>query len=413
MKAEIISIGDELLIGQTINTNAAWLGNVLNTIGFVIYQITSVPDNREHILKALGEATGRSEVVIITGGLGPTSDDITKPVLCEFFNTRLVANAEVLSMIERLLSRRGFVMNDNNRRQAEIPEACRILPNSTGTAPGMWFEKQGSVFVSLPGVPHEMKQITSEYLIPELKKRFVSQVIMHRNIMTFGTFEARLAEILTQFENDLPPSVKLAYLPSFGVIKLRLTSSGNDSDNVAKILEIQGDKLYKIIPEYIFGENEITLEETIGMLLVKRKATLCTAESCTGGQISAMITSIPGSSDYFLGSVVAYSNSVKTSLLGIPDETIKAHGAVSREVAESMASGARKLFSTDYSVSVTGIAGPGGGTDAKPAGTVWIAVASAKETISEKFTFGNDRIVNIRRSSLTALNLLRKQIIKH
>jgi nicotinamide-nucleotide amidase len=413
MKAEIISIGDELLIGQTINTNAAWLGNELNSIGFEIYQITSVSDKREHIMKALEDATGRSEVVILTGGLGPTSDDITKPVLCEFFNTRLVANAEVFEMIRNLLSRRGFVMNDNNRRQAEIPEACRILPNSAGTAPGMWFEMGGSVFVSLPGVPHEMKQITSEYLIPELKKRFVSQVILHRNIMTFGTFEARLAEILTQFEADLPPSVKLAYLPSFGVIKLRLTSSGNDAGNVVKTLEEQGNKLYKLIPEFIFGENEITLEESVGRLLKNRKATLCTAESCTGGQIAAMITSIPGSSDYFLGSLIAYSNSVKTGILAIPDEMIRTHGAVSREVAESMAKGARQLFKADFAVSTSGIAGPEGGTDVKPVGTIWIAISSGNETISEKFTFGNDRNINIRRFSLTALNLLRNQIIKH
>ena len=412
MKAEIITIGDELLIGQTIDTNSAWLASEINKIGFEIYQITSVSDKKDRIIKALRDAEGRSDVVLITGGLGPTSDDITKPVLCEFFNTRLVPNKEVLDMIKGILSRRGLSLNENNRKQAEVPESCLILPNGAGTAPGMWFEQGGSVFISMPGVPLEMKHIATEHVIPALRKRFVSQTILHRNIMTYGTFEARLAEILTDFEQNMPDSVKLAYLPSYGVIKLRLTSSGNNEDDVRNNIDIQADKLYKLIPQYIYGENEISLEEAVGALLVKSGSTLCTAESCTGGQIAQMITSVPGCSAYFKGSVIAYDNGIKTGLLGVPDDIIQKYGAVSSHAVEALAERSRLLLGSDYSVATSGIAGPGGGTDEKPVGMVWIAVSSGSGTFSEKFVFGNDRNINIKRFSLAALNMLRKQIIR-
>jgi nicotinamide-nucleotide amidase len=411
MKAEIITIGDELLIGQTIDTNSAFMGAELSAMGFEIVQITSISDKKEMIINALKEKVGRIDVVLITGGLGPTSDDITKQTLCEFFETRLIPNKEVLKDIEKMLARRNFPMNENNRRQADVPESCRVLPNAAGTAPGMWFEKGGTIFISMPGVPYEMKYIMTGHVIPELKKKFISQQIIHRNIMTYGTFEAKLAEILTDFEAGLPKHLKLAYLPSAGVIKLRLTGSGNNRDDLSHAIEIQISKLYNIIPQFIYGENEESLEMAVGRLLLQKGLTLSTAESCTGGEISHLITSVPGSSRYFKGSVIAYANSVKTHLLEVPEEIINKHGAVSKESVELMATGARKLFDTDFAVATSGIAGPDGGTAEKPVGTVWISVSSRTRNIVEKLTFGNDRVINIRRFSLAALNLLRKQII--
>jgi nicotinamide-nucleotide amidase len=411
MKAEILTIGDELLIGQTVDTNSAWIGSELNRIGFEIYRITSISDNGNHILKTLGEISGRSDLVVITGGLGPTSDDITKQTLCEFFETRLVFSDEVFGMIEKMLLRRNFPLNENNRRQAEVPESCRILFNSAGTAPGMWFEKNNTIFISLPGIPFEMMHIMSEHVIPELKKRFRTQVIIHRNIMTYGTFEAKLAEILKEFETGLPDGIKLAYLPSYGVIKLRLTGMGTDSKVLSGIVEKQVRKLYKIIPEIIYGENEETLEMAVGRLLKERNATVCTAESCTGGKIAQLITSVAGSSAYFTGSVIAYNNSVKSKLLNVPDGLLKKYGAVSREAVESMSKGARDLLKADYALATSGIAGPDGGTEKKPVGTIWVAVSSGKEIVSQKHVFGNDRTANIKRFSFAALNLLRKQII--
>jgi len=267
MKAAIITIGDELLIGQTIDTNSAWIGAELSKSGFDVYRITSVHDLKEDILYVLNEAAGKADVVLITGGLGPTSDDITKQTLCEFFNTHLVLNQEVLGMIEEMMRQRNFPMNENNRRQAEVPETCRILKNATGTAPGMWFEKEGTIYISMPGVPHEMKYLMTEFVLPELNKRFTSQVIIHRNIMTYGTFEAKLAEILTPFESRLPGNIRLAYLPASGVIKLRLTGTGSDYNSLSNLITEQVKKLYETIPEFIYGENEESLEMVIGKLL--------------------------------------------------------------------------------------------------------------------------------------------------
>lgn len=411
MKAEIITIGDELLIGQTIDTNSAWMGAELSKIGFDVWRKISIHDISQDILNTLKEVSGRSDVVLITGGLGPTSDDITKPTLCEFFNTRLVINNEVLAMIEEMMKRRQFPMNENNRRQAEVPESCRVLKNATGTASGMWFEKDGTIFISMPGVPLEMKYIMKEHVLPELNKRFTSQIIIHRNIMTYGGLEARLAELLTSFEENLPKNIKLAYLPSYGIIKLRLTATGTNRQTVSDNIEVQVNNLCRIIPDLIFAENEESFESVIGKLLKKKKQTICTAESCTGGRIANMITSVPGSSSYFKGSVIAYDNSVKIQLLGVKKEIIDVNGAVSEQVIIQMAEGIRKLFKTDFSVATSGIAGPDGGTEQKPVGTVWIAVASEKETVTLKHVFGNDRITNIERFSIAALNLVRKQII--
>lgn len=412
MKAEIITIGDELLIGQTIDTNSAWMGAELSLAGFDVHKKTTIHDNRSDILQALSDSSGKSDVVLITGGLGPTSDDITKQTLCEFFNTKLVLDEEVLDMIGKMMLRRNFPMNENNRRQAEVPESCKVLTNAAGTAPGMWFEKDDTIFISMPGVPVEMKYIMNRHVLPALKKRFTSQVIIHRNVMTYGAPEARLAEILTGFEAGLPGHIKLAYLPSSGIIKLRLTGSGHDQKSVSDSVEIQVNKLYTIIPDLIYGENEESLELVIGKLLREKKKTLCTSESCTGGNIAHLITCVPGSSDYFVGSVIAYSNSVKIQLLGIDERIIEKEGAVSEPVIRAMAEGAKRILKTDYCVATSGIAGPDGGTPEKPVGTIWIAVASGSGTVAEKHTFGTDRIANITRFSLVALNMLRKQIIK-
>ncbi len=413
MKASIITIGDELLIGQTVDTNSAFIGAEMSKLGFDVHKITSIHDRREDILEAMKEAAGKSDVVLITGGLGPTSDDITKQTLCEYFNTKLVVDTHVLKMIESMMAARNFAMNENNRKQAEVPESCRVLENRTGTAPGMWFEDKNTIYISMPGVPHEMKHLMTEHVLPELKEKFTSQIIIHRNIMTYGTFEARLAEILTGFETGLPENIRLAYLPASGVIKLRLTGTGDNQIKLKNLMDDQVNKLYKIIPEFIYGENEESLQMVIGKLLKQGNRTLCTAESCTGGEVAHLITGISGSSAYYKGSVVAYSNEVKTNLLGVPEKMIEIHGAVSEEVVCELAGRARKLFKTDFAVATSGIAGPDGGTETKPVGTVWLAVASDKGTTAEKRVFGNDREANINRSSLAALNLLRKQIINY
>jgi nicotinamide-nucleotide amidase len=411
MKAAIITIGDELLIGQTVDTNSAWMGAELSKSGFDVVRMTSIHDRKEDIISTLNEASGKTEVVLITGGLGPTSDDITKQTLCEYFNGKLIVNSEVLIMIEEMMNHRKLTMNDNNRRQAEVPDVCRVLKNATGTAPGMWFEKNGTIFISMPGVPNEMKHIMKEHVLPELNKRFTSQIIIHRNIMTYGTFEAKLAEILTGFEAHLPESIKLAYLPSYGVIKLRLTATGTDFGSLSNVINEQVADLHRIIPDFIYGENEESLEMVVGKLLNANGKTVCTAESCTGGGIAHMLTSVPGSSHYFKGSVIAYANSAKLQILNVKESTISDNGAVSENVVKEMALGAKDLFNTDFALATSGIAGPDGGTETKPVGTLWVAVASSKGIVTEKRTFGNDRITNIHRFSLAALNLLRKQIL--
>jgi nicotinamide-nucleotide amidase len=413
MKAAIITIGDELLIGQTLDTNSSWMGSELSKSGFDVHRITSIHDRREDIIYALNEAAGKTDVVLITGGLGPTSDDITKLTLCEFFHTHLVTNKEVLRMIEEMMGRRNFPMNENNRRQAEVPESCTVLTNAIGTAPGMWFEKDKTIYISMPGVPYEMKHIMTEHVLPELNRRFTSQIIIHKNIMTYGTFEAKLAEMLTGFEEQLPENIKLAYLPASGVIKLRLTGTGTENESLSNIIRNQVNKLYEMIPDFIYGEDEETLEMVIGKLLKEKKLSVCTAESCTGGEIAHLLTSVPGSSVYYKGSVIAYANTIKTELLGVNETLIEKEGAVSEKVVKEMAAGSRNLFKTEFAVATSGIAGPDGGSETKPVGTIWIAVSSDKGIVSEKRVFGNDRNTNITRFSLAALNLLRKQIISY
>jgi len=409
--AEIITIGDELLIGQTVDTNSAWMGAELSLAGVRVNRITSISDNREEIISALDESIARADIILITGGLGPTSDDITKETLCSFFEGTMTLSEEVLNDISDRLRRRNYPMNENNRRQAMVPDTCTVLRNATGTAPGMLFRRDGKTVISMPGVPNEMKYIMKEHVLPMLYRMAAGSVIIHKNIMTFGTFEALLAERLSTFEKEMPGRIKLAYLPAQGIIKLRLTAAGDNYNEVKDMVDRQVRKLYGIIPDVIYGEDEVTLEETIGTLLLHNNLTVSTAESCTGGRIASLITSVAGSSGWYKGSVIAYDNSIKVDVLNVNPKIISDHGAVSRETAAAMAEGIRKLTGTDFSVAVTGIAGPSGGTPEKPVGTVWLAVASEKGTVTEKQTFGDDRLTNISRSSYNALNLLRKQII--
>ncbi len=410
MYAEIITIGDELLIGQTVNSNAAWMGQELNKIGIDVYQISTISDDKNHIVNVLNDALKRTELVLITGGLGPTRDDITKYTLTEYFNSSLVRNEKVYDQVEKMLKKRSIPMNDLNRKQADVPERASIFINYAGTAPAMWFELNRKVVISMPGVPYEMKELMTKQILPSISQYFKTPVIIHRNILTYGTFEAKLAEILSDFEDQLPPEIKLAYLPTEGVIKLRLTGRGDREERIKKMIDMEIDKLYKIIPKYIFGEQDDSLEKSIGVLLKEKGETLCTAESCTGGMIAHQITTVPGSSEYFIGSVVAYSNRIKEKELGVNSATLEKEGAVSRQVVEQMAQGVRERFGTGYSIATSGIAGPAGGTMEKPVGTVWIAVASKKGTYSRKYIFGNNRILNIRRSTLAALNLLRQYV---
>lgn len=406
MKAYIINIGDEILIGQTINTNAAWIGEKLTIAGFDVNGILTVHDRREDILKALVTAESESDVILITGGLGPTTDDITKQTLCEYFDTHLVTDYEVLAMISAMMERRGIPMNDKNRKQAEVPDKCRVFTNIRGTAPGMLFEKRKKLYVSMPGIPYEMEYIMTEHVLPYCKNHLRLPAIIHRNIMTYGFPEAKLAERLSSFENELPANIGIAYLPNHGVIKLRLTARGNNAKEQEALLEEQVKKLYNIIPDLIYGINEEPLEKAIGKLLLEKNQKLCTAESCTGGMIASMLTSVPGSSDYYMGSVIAYYNQIKKEILGVPFELIEKYGAVSEEVVRLMAEAGRKLLKSGYCIATSGIAGPAGGTEEKPAGTVWLAVSSSKKTVSEIHQFGYERNTNIRRFSNAALGLL-------
>lgn len=411
MYAEIISIGDELLVGQVVNTNATWISEQLNLIGVNVYQITSISDDSDRIREAIDNARQHSEIILITGGLGPTKDDITKETLCQYFNTRLIFNQEAYRQIEELFTIRGLEVTDINRKQAEIPESCIPIKNTSGTAPGMWFEDDGKVFVSMPGVPFEMKPMMQDHILPELAKRFSKESILHKTILTQGVGESWLSQMISEWENNLPENIKLAYLPQPSIVRLRLSARGADQSELESQIESQVEKLNNIIPDLIFGYDNDTLEGIIGLMLRERKATLSTAESCTGGYIAHLITNVPGSSDYYQGSIVSYSNDIKENELGVDKQSMIDHGVVSETVVKQMAAGIIKKFNTDYSIATSGIAGPGGGTVEKPVGTTWIAVASRDKIVAEKFLFGEHRERNIRKTAVTALNMLRKLII--
>jgi nicotinamide-nucleotide amidase len=410
MKAEIITIGDELLIGQVIDTNSAWMAGQLNLIGIKVVQITSISDQREHILTTLDEASKRANVILITGGLGPTRDDITKNTLCEYFNTRLIFNQTAYDNILRIFKSRGFQITALNRAQAEVPENCTMLLNINGTAPGMWFDKKGKIYISMPGVPFEMKSLMSDIILPRLAN-FSPVSISHRTILTQGVGESFLAAQIEDWETSLPAFMKLAYLPQPGMVRLRLTASGTDKWQLEEQVNEEIEKLYTLIPQYIFGEGDDTLELIVGRLLKNQHYTLATAESCTGGYIAHLITSIPGSSAYFKGSVVAYSNEIKEQVLGVTPATIGRNGAVSAETVFEMAAGIIRQFKVQCAIAVSGIAGPDGGTPEKPVGTIWICVLTPKGAETRKFTFGDHRGRNIRRTALAALDMLREQLL--
>jgi nicotinamide-nucleotide amidase len=409
MKAEIISIGDELLIGQVVNTNASWMAVKLNEIGIRVNQITSISDQKEHIIKALENALKEVDIILFTGGLGPTRDDITKITLAGFFNSKLVRNENVLRDIQHLFGSRGMDLNELNKKQAEIPDKCVAIRNKNGTAPGMWFEENGKIVVSMPGVPYEMEPMMTDFIIPELSKR-TDRVILHKTVLTQGIPESRLAEMIENWEDNLPENIKLAYLPKPGIVRLRLSAVGSDKKEINHAIETEIEKLKKIIPNNIFGFDDEDLSIVIGKLLREKKQTLSTAESCTGGYIAHLITSIAGSSDYYKGSVVAYANEIKEQLLGVQEKSLVKYGAVSEVVAREMAQQVREKFGTDFSIATSGIAGPGGGTKEKPVGTTWIAIATPDKILAELFHFGEHRERNIIKTAQTALNMLRKEI---
>jgi len=410
MKAEIITIGDELLIGQVIDTNSAWIAKELNNIGIRVVQITSIGDDHDQIIKTLTESSVRADIILITGGLGPTRDDITKLALCDFFKTHLIFDQRSFDNIERIFSVRGYAMTETNRKQAEVPAACEALQNENGTSPGMLFRYNGKIYISMPGVPFEMKALMTSSILPLLKP-LSGKVIMHRTILTQGVGESFLADKIMDWETVLPSHIKLAYLPQPGLVRLRLSATSTSADTLKQELDEQVMMLYSLISDYIFGEEEDTLESVIGQLLADHNLTVATAESCTGGYIAHLITSIPGSSRYFKGSVVSYSNEVKVETLNVNPATIESYGAVSRETVIEMAEGVRTSLKADCAIAVSGIAGPDGGTADKPVGTVWIAVSTPyRGTITKKFLFGEHRERNIRRSALAALDMLRKQL---
>lgn len=412
MKAEIITIGDEILIGQIVDTNSAWIGEQFNLNGIEIYQITSVHDNHEHIMEALKKAEDKVDLVFITGGLGPTKDDITKNTLCEYFNTKLVFHEPTFEHIRGRFVRLNIDMNKLNRDQALVPENCTVLFNKAGTAPGMWFERNDTIFVSVPGVPFEMKYLVENELLPRLLKNGKTKAIYHKTVLTQGLPESMLAERIEDWEDALPENIKLAYLPNPMSVRLRLSAMGTNKSELETAVENQIEKLKQIIPNHIFGYNDESMAEVIGRELELNGQSLSVAESCTGGYISHLITSVPGSSAFFLGSVTAYSNRIKENVLGVNGKTINEFGAVSEQVAREMALGIMQVFNTDFAVATTGIAGPTGGTEEKPVGTVWIAIASKKNVIAKKYIFGDNRERNIIRSSQTALQMLRRVVLK-
>ena len=410
MLAEIITIGDELLIGQIVDTNSAWIGQQMNQVGFKVHQITSVSDNREHILKALAEASQRVQMVLITGGLGPTKDDITKKTLAEYFGTGFVFSQEAFEDVEYLFKIRGREVTPLNRLQAEVPANCTVLRNRVGTAPGMWFEENGVVYASMPGVPHEMKYLMENEVLPRLKSKFKTPFILHRTLLTQGIGESFLADKIADFEDHLPPHIRLAYLPAAGSVRLRLSGWGEESFIRSEMSRLVAD-LQEQVKEYLYGFDEDTIAGVLGDLLRKNGLTISTAESCTGGNIAHLLTSIPGSSAWYMGSTITYSYESKTELLGVPKEVIEKHGAVSEEVVTSMVNNAKKRLGTSCAVATSGIAGPGGGTPDKPVGTVWIAVSSPRQTIAKKVLLGDNRLRTIQVASETALNMLRKLLI--
>lgn len=406
--ASIITIGDELLIGQVIDTNSAWIAQELNKSGITVKHRVAVGDNWNDIWQALDEESKEASLLVITGGLGPTADDITKPLLCNYFDGKMVVHqptlAHVTHIFENILKR---PMIERNAKQAEVPDTCTVLLNEKGTAPGMLFKKEGKVFVSLPGVPHEMKWIMLHHVLPMIPGLFQTGFIEHRTLVTFGIGESFLAELIKDFEEAMPDHIKLAYLPNYGMVRLRLTAFGFDQAELAKELDTQFVSLKEKVSAYIITDKDLTMEQVTGNLLKEQGKTVATAESCTGGYIAHLLTKLPGASAYFMGSVVSYDNSIKQRVLQVSANTLATDGAVSEATVKQMAASVLTLMQTDYAIAVSGIMGPDGGTADKPVGMVWVAVASKEKTITKQFHFRYDRQRNIEMTAANALNLLR------
>ena len=404
--AEIITIGDEILIGQIVDTNSAWIAQKLNECGIRVKQITSVSDDKEHILEALGAASLRAQVIIITGGLGPTKDDITKNTLAKYFNVGFKRDEATLQNVTRIFERYKRPLLDINICQADVPENCTVLLNKNGTAPGMMFNHQDVIYISIPGVPFEMMYLVEEEVLPRLKKQFKLDSIVHHTILTAGIGESFLAEQISSVENELPSHIKLAYLPKLGQVRLRLSAYGGNELELKNEIQLYVDKIVSLLHGYVVTTEDKPLEKAILDFMEQNGLTLSVAESCTGGYLSHLFTQHAGSSSVFLGGGVTYSNELKTKILGVSPDTLSLYGAVSDETVKEMACGSINNFHSDYSIAISGIAGPGGGTEEKPVGTVWVAVAGKKRVITKKFQLGNRRLQNIERAAIHALILL-------
>lgn len=413
VRAEILAIGDELLYGQIVDTNSHWISRELDRIGVKVVHRTTVGDDREAMLAAFAAAERRADIVLITGGLGPTSDDLTKPLLAEYFDCPVELVPEALEDVRVFFARRGRELTEINALQAHLPTKCTYVRNEVGTAPGMWFDERGVVWMSLPGVPHEMKKLMTDFVLPKLKERFELPVIYHKVIKTVGIGESWLASLISDWEENLPEHIKLAYLPSLGEVKLRLTAIGKEHARLAADIHTEIEKVKPLIDKYIYGFDGESLQEAIGRLLLNKNKTVALAESCSGGYISHLVTSVPGCSAYFNGAVVPYQNQLKVSQLDVSEETLVMKGAVSEETVKEMAKNVRRKYHSDFGLATSGIAGPGGGSEEKPVGTVWIACDFDGNTVTKKLQLSNERDVNIRYTAVFALDLLRQCILHH
>jgi len=417
MNAELLTIGDELLIGQIVNTNSVWMAQQLNMAGISVIHMSSVSDKKQAIINALDDASKRADVVLITGGLGPTKDDITKTTLCDYFKTYLVEDHNILNDVTEFFSKRNKDVSAINRKQAEVPFGCKVIRNKNGTAPGIWMEKNNVHFISMPGVPYEMKGMMLDDIIPEFKKMYQLPFIIHKTILTQGIGESVLCELISNWEDGLAEkNIGLAYLPSPGLVRLRLSSKGFDESELKNKIDLEVEKLTPLISKFIYGyenygEKQPKLEEILGKILLDKKLKLGLAESCTGGYISHLITSVSGSSSYFNGCVVPYHNEFKHGLLNVDQSIFTTSGAVSKDCVTAMVKQTLIKFNANVAIAVSGIAGPNGGTSEKPVGTTWIAVAYNEKVITKQFVFGDDRLRNIETAAITAMNMLRKLIL--
>lgn len=410
--AELLTIGDEILYGQIVDTNSQWMSVELDKVGIKVIRKTSVGDVESEILTAFVEAENRADIILITGGLGPTSDDLTKPLLAKYFNCEMKLHAETLEELTAFFKSRGRELSETNKLQAVLPVCCTKIANAIGTAPGMWFEKNGKVFMSMPGVPHEMKKMMKEQVIPKLKEKFKLPVIAHKVIHTIGIGESVIADKIAAWEKALPPHIRLAYLPGIGEVKLRLTGMGSDESVLKKEIENESAKLSPLIEEYVYSYTDENIQEAIGRMLREKKLTLSVAESCTGGYLSHLVTSVPGSSQYFLGSMIPYDYQIKMRQLGVKPEVLEQYGAVSEPTIIEMANIVRAKFNTDIGVATSGIAGPGGATPEKPVGLVWIAYSDKHHTVTRKLQLSTERLLNIQAASIAVLNLIRLSLPK-